>query len=114
MMQRTLLVTTAPERRRSWEALLRDDRAEVLSCAGPSAFCPLVTGVATCPLHDEVTAAVYDQDVVTPDFLVALLAAPPRIPIHFAIANGSRPPHIAYTLSGGQVRATRSALAGTS
>ncbi len=36
--------------------------------------------------------------------VVALLAAPPRIPIHFAVPNGGHAPHITYALAGGVVR----------
>jgi len=104
VIRRTLLVTASEARRNSWLAQLRQDRAQVMRCSGPGPLCPLLNGDTTCPLHEEADAAVYDQDVVTRDFLVALLAVPPRIPIHFAVPNGGHAPYITYALAGGVVR----------
>ncbi len=104
VIRRTLLVTASQERRVSWLAQLRQDGAQVMQCSGPGPLCPLLSGDRRCPLHEEADAAVYDQDVVSRDFLLALLAAPRRIPIHFAIANTGHAPHITYALAGGVVR----------
>ncbi len=94
-MRRTLVVTALPTRRRLWEERLRDGAAIVQHCAGPTASCPLVIG-GRCPLHDEADTILYDSEVVTPDFLVALLASPPRAPIHFVSSDrgGPRTTHV--------------------
>ncbi len=94
-MRRILVVTAVPARRRLWEERLRDAATVVRHCAGPTASCPLPRQ-GTCPLHLEADSIVYDGDAVTPEFLVALLASPPRAPIHFVAADptGPRTTHV--------------------
>lgn len=84
---------------------MADDRTMFSRCGGPTAACPLVSASGTCPLHDEADTVIYDQDVVTPDLLVLLLAKPPRASVYFAKANGSSGPIMTHVLSGGVVRA---------
>jgi hypothetical protein len=97
-----LVVTATPVRRRQWEERLRDPEVLVRHCTGPTASCPLVTG-GQCPLLDECDTAIYDSEVVTPDFLVALLGSPPRAEVHF-VTSDAHGPHTTHVVAHGVVR----------
>jgi len=109
-VRRTLIVTATPTRRRLWEERLRDSAVVVRHCAGPHGECPIVLG-RTCPLIDECDVVLYDSEVVTPDFLVALLASPPRAAIHF-ITSDRDGPRTTHVLSGGVVHPAAAAAGG--
>lgn len=109
-MRRTLIVTATPVRRRLWEERLRDSAVLVRHCAGPHAACPIVLG-GSCPLIDESDVVLYDSDVMTPDFLVALLASPPNADVHF-IESDRDGPHTTHVLSDGVVHAATVAAGG--
>ena len=107
-----LIVTATPTRRRLWEERLRDSAVLVRHCAGPHAECPIVLG-GRCPLIDDSDVVLYDSEVVTPDFLVALLASPPGAEIHF-IASEPDGPRTTHVLSEGVVHPAAVAAGGVS
>jgi hypothetical protein len=101
MVRKVLFVTATPARQRLWEERLADAGSVVQHCSGPNAACPLLTQ-GHCPLIDECQTAVYDADVVTPDFLVALLSAPPRAEVHF-VSSDHAGPRTTHVLTSGVV-----------
>lgn len=70
-----LIVSPSEVRRRDWSTVVKDDRTEVTTCAGPSEHCVLLRGLETCPLVARCDAALYDFDATPPWFLGVLLGA---------------------------------------
>jgi hypothetical protein len=79
-----LVVSPAEERLGDWSRAIADDRTDVLTCAGPSAQCPLMTGGDRCLLVGRADAAVYDLERTRPELLAALMRAHPGVEIVLA------------------------------
>lgn len=98
-----LIVSADPERRLAWAAWVETRDRRVLRCAGPIATsCALLQGLPECPLHAEVSLALYDEQSLAP-VLRSILRSSHHPPIAIARdrarPSGGREPEIIRTIA---------------
>ncbi len=79
-----LVMSGDPQVREGWARHFERIGMCVIRCAGPVNTTCALEIAKHCPLHDDADVAFYDQDSVTDELAVQLLAAPRPLPITFA------------------------------
>lgn len=79
-----LVMSQDPAIREGWARHFERTGMHVIRCAGPRNTTCALEIAKHCPLHDDADVAFYDQDSVTDELAVQLLAAPRLLPITFA------------------------------
>lgn len=99
-----LVVSREGERRRDWSRELAREGEQVSRCAARD--CPLLWG-APCDLLGTASAAVYDEDALSPALFLSLVREPSRPTVLFArddAANGRHHPRFTRKLDASTAR----------
>ena len=79
--RRILVISRDGARKRDWSRELAREGQQVVRCAARD--CPLVRG-ESCDVLAQATAAIYDEDAVSPDLFLALVRTRARPTVIFA------------------------------